>query len=239
MAKEPFPHELSGLVDLGCLPPSFQEYPERTPVLTNEFGIVVPSPMRDCMRENCRFRDINETCRLTRHHLHSSQPFYEAAGDLAADFQDLDFLTEWKYACRHNEHHNEHIIDVPIPRPEVMKQCIAEARILRRIDGNYRDIKSAEESVDRPGRTKAEIAGLGRAKEKFIVAREHLLKNIDNIEVIPEELVTGALWMTAPSIARSRTMMSSSYVLTGNIWRQEAPVALAFADNILSQQTAA
>lgn len=238
MAKETFPLNDSRLADLDCSL-SFQKHPERIPVPINELGIVVPPPMLDCMGEDCRFRDDNETCRLTRHHLHSSAPFYEAAGTLASDFRDLNYLTVWIYACRHNEHHDKHIIDVPLPSAEVMKQCITETRKLRRVDVNYHNVRGVDKTTAKPGRTKTEITSLRRAKERLVSARKDLLKDVASIEILPQELVTGALLVTAPSHARSRIMMGSDYVLTGNILRGEAPTALISAREILLEQTAA
>lgn len=228
MAEETFPRHESGLVDF-----------ERIPIPTTELGIVVPPPMLDCMREDCRFRADNETCRLTRHHLHSPMPLYEAAGPLAADFRDLDYLTVWIYACRHKEHHDEHTIDVPLPSAEVMKQCIEETRKLRQIDANYREVNGIDRAAVEPGLAKAEILGLRRVREQLISARKDLLKDVASIEILPQELVTGALLITAPSHARSYIMMGSTYVLTGNILRDEAPAALSFAEGLLLEQTAA
>ncbi len=239
MAKQAFPYEQNGRVDLDCRSQNFRKYPERIPVTSTELGIVIPPPMLDCWREDCRFSGDNEPCRLTRHHLHSSAPFYEAAGTLAADFRDLDYLTVWIYACRHKEHHDNHIIDVPVPSAEVMRQCIAETRKLRQIDSNYRDAKGIDKTAAQPGRTKAEITGLRRVKEQLVLARKDLLKDVVSIEILPQELVTGALLITAPSHARSRIMMGSNYVLTGNILRDEAPAALTLAGEFLLEQTAA
>jgi hypothetical protein len=166
-------------------------------------------------------------------------PFYEAAGPLAADYRDLDYLTVWIYACRHKEHHDEHIIDVPLPSAEVMKQCIEETRKLRRVDDNYRKVNGIDGIAGDPGLTKAEIVGLRRVREQLISARKDLLKDVASIEILPQELVTGALLITAPSHARSYIMMGSTYVLTGNILRDEAPAALSFAEELLLEQTAA
>lgn len=239
MAKGAFPHEQSGLVDLDCYPPKFQKHPERIPVPSTELGVVIPPPMQDCRREDCRFTGDNETCRLTRHHLHSSAPFYEAAGVLAANFRGINYLTVWIYACRHKEHHDNHVIDVPLPSTEVMRQCIAETRKLRRIDANYRDVKGIDKTVAQSGLSKAEITALRRAKEQLVSARKDLLKDVVSIETLPRELVTGALLVTAPSHARSRILMGSNYVLTGNMLRDEAPAALALAGEFLLGQTVA
>ena len=46
------------------------------------------------------------------------------------------------------------------------------------------------------------------------------------IEVIPEELVTGALLLVAPNHARSKILTGSSYALTGTIPKPEISVAL-------------
>jgi|GEM_PF-4686129 hypothetical protein len=238
MAKEAFPLDGSGLVDLER-PPELIVHPERMHLDTNEYGIVIPPPMLDCMRENCRFRGDNETCRLTQHHLHSSKPFHEAHGGLAAKFRELIHLTVWIYACRHNDHHDRHIIDVTVPFPEAMKQTITETRKLRRLDENYLAARGSEKIAVRPNQTEAEIAGLRRARDRFMQANEGLIEGVDDITVLPEELITGALLMMAPEYARARIMQGSGYVLTGNIPREEAAAALAFAQGLSLEKAAA
>ncbi|MBI4033710.1 hypothetical protein HY379_01795 [Candidatus Saccharibacteria bacterium] len=213
-----------------------QERPKRAAVPTNEFGVVLPPPISECIGQECQFKNGYPNCILTRHHLHSSEPFYETAGRTAAEYRDLAALTVWIPECQHKIYHRKHEKDVPIPDLEVMKHCVDEARKLRVLKHNTRSIAGIDKVLAREETPKTEIKGTLRYRDGLIVAREKLIDDVLSIEVIPEELVTGALLTLAPNHARSRIIMGSDFVLPGLIVREQIPKSLEVAYQALEER---
>ena len=234
MAREAFPRTPSGLVDLTHL-----NYPPRRPIPTNESKIVLPPPILACMGEDCTLRGEADECELTRHHLESTLPFFEAAGKRAVKFRKLVHLTVWLPECRHKEEHDTHELEAPLPLEGVMAQAIQESRRLSRIDRSYRHLVGYDKTMAQAGRTHRDIEGVKRAREIQMIKHERLLNRDLNIEVIPEELVTGALLLSAPRVAEARLRQGSGFALTGNMRREEVPQALEFAYAALNHTIAA
>lgn len=209
-------------------------HPPREPLPTNEFDIVIPPPVLECMGEDCTFRGDNDVCGLTQHHIESTEPHFEAHSPLAAKFRELVHLTVWMHECRHREHHNTRELIAPIPEDWVMERAVIESRRLRRIDVSFGAIRGLGKTMQEPGRTITEKEGVKRAQEKLMQKHEALLSQGLCIEVLPEELVTGALLTTAPEMAQARIWSGSEFVLTGNIHKDEAGEALRTAQEIVA-----
>jgi len=180
------------------------DYLLRDAVPTNEFGIVIPPHPTECIGIDCKFCGGESPCELSRHHLHSSASFYEQAGEVAQQFRKLNALTVWLPQCQHDIHHKKHEIVVPIPSLDVMQQCIEEARILANITYNQKVHLNTERELEHPDIQISEKKGLRRFRAKLQVRQKELLEEVKTIEVIPEEIVTGALLFAAPNHARSK-----------------------------------
>jgi len=199
---------------------------DKEPNVLNEYGVVIPPPMSECLGDACEFRGDEKTCQLTRHHLHSTAPDYEDEGKLAEDFRDLGILTEWLPECVHREHHNEYDIHVPIPHEKIMKRSQYENKKLKALLTNHRSASTNEGVLSTPDLPQKREKSLLKVREKLAEEREELLELIHSFEVVPEELITGALLLAAPEEARRRIAGGSGVVLPGLI-RKPAEVPLA------------
>ena len=206
----------------------------REPNDFNEFGLVVPPPIDECMGDGCAFRGTAEACQLTRHHLHSTAPDYEAEGELAEEFRDLGIMTAWLRECIHREHHNRYDIHVPVPHEKIMKRSRYENKKVKALITNFRTTKSNEEALNSSGLTENGKKSLNKVKERLLKERDELLEKINRLEVIPEELITGALLLAAPEIAQRRIKSGSGVALPGLIQKAaEVPFALNNLQEIL------
>ncbi|MBX4197124.1 hypothetical protein KW801_01030 [Candidatus Saccharibacteria bacterium] len=181
--------------------------------------------MHTCKGEDCSDRRNNPECNETLHHLHSSKPLYADAGIEATAFRELEVLTVWIPRCAHTEHHHRHEIDVEVPCPDVMKECVIEEKKLRKLLMVRRELTGNEKILQDPEIGRRQTAGLLRRKEQLIGKHTDLLTEVGSIEIIPEELITGALLIAAPNHARSRIMMGSGVVLPGLIRKTELSTA--------------
>lgn len=207
---------------------------DRRPVQTNRYGIVIPPPVMECMGEECKFRKSQPKCLPNRHHLHSTEPFYEKAGTLATKFRELGVITAWMHECRHTDYHGQHYLDVPVPDRDVMEQAMYEASLLDRIVANYHETRAVSNILIKSKLSEAAERGLSRKRETLLSKRKELQKGTYEIEVIPEELVTGALLIVASNHARARIFEGSSFVLTGTMAKKDIPVALRIGKRTLS-----
>jgi len=240
VSRRPNPLLERGLVNLeysAILKRNGSNFPPRAPVPANEFGIVIPPPVTNCIGEDCRFKNGDKECELNRHHLHSSLPFYESAGHVATTFRQLDVLTVWVHECRHAEHHSLHEIDVEVPSLEVMHECIDEARKIRSVYNSYHTISSITEQLARETSSE-QRKRLKRARERLLNDRKDIVAKTESIEVIPEVLVTGALLFAASNYGQSRIVMGSDYVFTGTMRKKDITVAVANADEALAKKVA-
>lgn len=201
---------------------------------TNEYGVVLPPPIADCLGEECNSKRDATECQLTKHHLHSTEPDYVNDGKLAERFRNLAILTVWLPECAHKEHHGEYQIHVPIPHPKVMRQAKYESSKIRDIIGNFRNLNSNERLLSE-GPTEKGVRGLTRARARLLEDREQLIYEINEIKVIPEELVVGALLLAVPDYAHSRIAQGAGYVLPGILTKQEIPIVLSNAEHIFAE----
>lgn len=208
---------VSGLAVVTC---------EKSPNTWNEYGIVVPPPISECLGANCEFRGKEESCQLTRHHLHSTAPDYEEEGKLAENFRDLGILTVWLHECVHREHHNEFDIHVPIPHEKIMKRSQYENKKVKSLLTNYRSRNTNNVLLNTPDLPEKREKSLLKVQKKLSEEREELLELIHGFEVVPEELITGALLLAVPEVARRRIANGSGVVLTGLI-RKPAEIMVA------------
>lgn len=203
----------------------------KIPPLLNEYGISFAPIFKPCIGEKCCFRGASDECELTRHHLHSISEDYEAAGSIARKFRNLSVLTVWLHACRHREHHQRNEIHVPIPSVAVMKKCIDEQKLLRKLIDNHNEIQSHEAMLERgldTRRSKGSTRRLGILRQR----KPELIEGVKTIEVIPAELVTGALIMVAPSHAYNRIRTGHPFAMTGTMAKKEVGRSLDFVQQI-------
>lgn len=201
---------------------------------TNEFGIVIPPPISECIRELCRCKDRDEeACTLNIHHLHSTYDAYFEEGRIPHKFRDLSALTVWMPECRHMIYHEVHAIDVPIPGKDVMRQCIREARSLRRLASAHKELGSVDKELAQKDVSRKRAYSLESRMEELYEDKDELIQRVMAIEVIPDQLVTGAVLICAPDYAQRRLLAGTGYVLTGILKREEIPEAVSIANEIL------
>lgn len=194
-------------------------------VPTNEFKIAIPPGILDC-REDCKHKGDNSVCIQTRHHLHSTEVLYALAGEEAYDFRDLRGLTAWLYRCRHEEHHSTYNLFVPPPKRDVMRQGKSEERALRHLLGAHRQIEGDSRVIELPDTTINVVNGLKRARERLLIEKNRQLEKVLATEVLPEEIVTSALLIAAPRLAKGRIINGSGVTLSGLLKREELPLAI-------------
>jgi hypothetical protein len=126
-----------------------------------------------------------------------------------------------------------HEIDVPIPDLEIMQQCIREARSLKRLTYTSKELRDVTNELEQGGLSQKRIYGLGNRQEELLEDKEEIMARVMTIEVIPEELVTGALLLCVPECAQRRLFGGTGYVLTGMLKREEIPEAVDTANEVL------
>lgn len=202
---------------------------------TNEHGIVVLENPRPCA-DNCHLRGFDEQCFIDLDHLHHSGAYYEYDGNLARRFRAEDALTRWVYRCRHEAKHQLYPYNVPVPRPEVMKRAVTESRLLRDIESNFRERSIIEASLERDRMKPKSREKAKRRLDKKFKERKKLIRSIDDIEILPQEIVTGALLLALPGHAEDRLMRNPHYMLPGTIRRDDVFTAWRIADEILARR---
>src|ERR1051325_4319244 len=115
---------------------------DRQPIPPNEFGIVLPPSFIKCIGEACKFRRGRDECIPNKHHLHSTLPFYQKAGDIALKFRELNILTVWMPECQHDIHHDMHELDVEAPATDIMRGAKDEAKKLDKVIQNYSELRN-------------------------------------------------------------------------------------------------
>lgn len=210
---------------------------EKKPTPTNKFGIVIPPAFAECVGEECRFRDGPDGCKLSRHHLHSTASDHENDSELAVEFRNLEPLTVWLPYCVHDGHHAEHRIHVPIPHPNIMRQAKYESGRVKKLITNHRENKNNEKMLNTtPNLTRRGIRRLNGIRDQLAEHRETLLNEVvTGLEVIPDEIVTGALLLVASDLAQRRIRSGMEYTLPGVIDKSEIPIALANAHDAQAQ----
>ena len=185
-------------------------------VSVNDYGIVFPPPPLPCRGEECSITEYDGGCQTERHHLHIGEPIYDNYGPLASDFRDLRSLTVWMPACIHNELHDENQFSVSPPEEDVMERAIQEDLILKAIGQNFSYIRGVRAEMALSGHTRTTRRKLDYSYKNFSSWHEALLERVDEIEVIPAQLVTGFLLIAAPKLARYRVMNKTGYGLTAS-----------------------
>ncbi len=203
---------------------------------TNEYGIVVLENPQPCMGEDCPVRRDEEECFIDLDHLHHSEAYYDYNGSLAIEFRSQAALTRWVFRCVHNVKHSQYPHNVPIPRPQVMKQAIAEARLLHEIEVNYRNRTSLANVLERPDLRQWYRRAVRVNLDKHMKDKKKLVRSVDSIEFLPQEIVTGALLLASPGHAENRLIADPSYMLPGTIRRHEVRAAWQAANEMLARR---
>ena len=192
---------------------------------TNEYEIALPVFALDCVCGQCSS--------YTRHHLHSTDNLFRAAGPISTEFRELLTLSVWTPRCRHAEHHVEYSVNTFLPAVDVMEQCIYEEKIIRDIVMNGHTVIAMENRIDNDNVHPREKAGLKRRREELLAERPETIRKLEEVIVTPEELVTGALLLAAPNHARSRLIEGTGYALTGILPRDKVQKANEFAQDVM------
>ena len=217
-------------VELEVMPLSIGAEPgkQRIPVPTNEHGVVLPPTVEECVGGACN-------CEPNCHHLHSTERLYVRGGRKAEEFRKIAALTVWLPECRHRIYHDVHELDVALPNIEVMRQCVRENRKLKKLNGNRKELDRTGELLAKTDLPDADVKGLLNKRDGLLEDKEELMERVKTIEIIPEELITGALLVAAPECARQRMLDGSGFVLTGIMSKEEIPLALSLGNEFLLQ----
>lgn len=195
------------------------------PVPVNEVGIVIPPIWQPCSgHEDSRTGEIYE-CVVDQNHLHFdiNELKYGFRPALSAYFREQNHLTVWMHRCRHEEWHAKHQKFVPLPEEEIMMQAMEEVNTLKDVDRAYHALQSAENNLFFDGSGFAlynepvPLEELLERRSRYIEERDMCLKEIADFEVLPFELVTGALVLTAPLEAQRRLKVNPVYAMTANL----------------------
>jgi len=229
------PHIASGRVALPVEVGPYIDPRVSDDIPTNEYGIVVLENPQPCAGEECRLRGSDEECYIDLDHLHHSGAYYEQDSPLAAEFQELDVLTRWVFRCVHESKHEAYPHNVPVPRRRIMKKVIPEARLLKEIEVNYRERTSMEAVLRRPDLSRHWQMETRKSLNRKYNDRKKLIKSVENIEFLPEEIVTGALLLAVPGHAESRLISNPNFMLPGTIRKEEVPQAWQAAAGMLER----
>jgi hypothetical protein len=223
------PAEISTQERIESAPSNGADFSDRHSEITpvNKYGVVIPPEYHQCIGEGCKFRGENHNCQPTRHHLHSTEPDYISAGPVAQEYRELQVLTVWLPKCRHEIHHQQHSINIEIPSTEVMQYCIEKAKLVRDMVRSQREINGISRLLDSEvDATYRRRKGLKRRRQELSEQKNRLIEEVNTIEIIPEELITGALLVVAPKVARGKISLRSRAVMTGTMLKSEIPRAL-------------
>lgn len=202
----------------------------------NEYGIVTFGNPQPCLGEDCRHRRSDEQCFVDRDHLHHSAAYYEYKGSLPQEFRNEEALLRWVFRCVHDQKHQDYPFNVPLPRPHVMKGAIKEAKLLRDIEANYRARTSLGRVMLRDDLPKWSRRSTQKNIEREAKEKKKLLRSVDNIEFLPQEIVTGALLLAAPGNAQNRIIADPHYDLPGTIRHAEVFTAWQAAEEMIAQR---
>ena len=197
---------------------------------TYESGIVVP-PKFECV---CGIPG----CRIDEHHNAFDGPYYkkapgirrEASRFIIQEFRNSVYNRFWIPRCKHEELHAE-TRSVRRPKLEIVQGFVEEAGVLRRLDeaavglnwsarriGNWserRDRRRLEELLER--------------RSQLEQKHETALTEVGSIQIIPEEVVTGALLFSAPDVARQRLLESPDQgIVATRSWPKHHILDIAF-----------
>lgn len=197
----------------------------RVPILTNEYGIVIPPPISECIGEECAFRGDSIECEQDAHHLHSTEPFYSEASRKAYKFRDIESLRVYLPRCQHKIHHDQHELNVAVPDLEIMRAGMRDHRKLKKTVSNLKELGATEKALSQPDISLRAFNGLMSKREVLLEEGEELFARVLHIEVLPEELVIGALLIVRPDYARKKIIEGADVVLTGVISREDVPLA--------------
>lgn len=184
-------------------------------VAVNSYGIALPPPPVPCSGD-CINLKTEEGCSEERHHLHIGEPIYREHSPLAEDFRDLRVLTVWMPSCIHDELHDVNKFSIQPPSDDVMEQAIHEDLILKQIGQNFANLRDAREQLALAQKGSLTKHKLDYSYKKYSLLHETLLERVGEIEVVPAQLVTGFLLITAPKLARRRVFEGTGFALTAS-----------------------
>lgn len=195
------------------------------PVPVNDYGIVRPPIWQPCLGHENPVTGETQECVVDQNHLHFDidELRYGFRPALSAYFREQNHLTVWMHRCRHEEWHSRHQKFVLPPKEEVMVQAIEEINVLKDIDRLYHTLQSLENSLffEGSGFTRynepVSIEELLDKRAGFTQERSRYLEEVADFEVLPFELVTGALVLTAPLEAKRRLKINPVYAMTANL----------------------
>lgn len=202
---------------------------------TSEYGIVVLENPRHCMTEACHIHGQANECFLDLDHLHHSEAYYAHHSALAEEFRDQEALTRWVFRCVHEQKHKRFPYNVPFPNLTVMKGAIKEARFLREMEANYRARTSLRAALNQLNMERWYIKATRKHLDEEIKKSKKLIKSVDNIEFLPQEIVAGALLLVSPGHAEDKLIANPAFMLPGTIRRQDVKKAWQVADEILAR----
>lgn len=202
----------------------------------NEYGIVVLDNPQHCNPETCVLTQRGHSCFVDLDHSHHSGEYYAKHSDLAEEFRSQEAVCTWLARCIHIAKHETYPSNVPIPSKKVMKQSIKEARLLRDMEAAYRATISLGAILEEPGLTPWYRNATRRGLDQSIKEKKKLVKSVDSIEFLPQEIVTGALLLVAPGEAWQRLVKDPRYVLPGTIRREDVSAAWTAAETMLEER---
>lgn len=203
---------------------------------TNDHGIVVLENPQPCIGEGCHLRGEDEECFLDLDHLHHSAAYYEYYGPLAVEFRAQDVLSRWVFRCIHEKKHDLYPNNVPLPNRKVMERAITEARLLKEIEVNYRGRMALESNLERDDFPKFALKADRRNLDKHKKDKKSLVKSVESIEFLPQQIVTGALLLASPGHAESRLIADPNFMLPGTIRPHEVLKAWRAAQEMLQRR---
>jgi hypothetical protein len=233
MSEVALPRVFSGRV---TAPPREVDLRVSDDIPRNEYGIVTLGNPQPCLGENCRHRGEAEQCFIDRDHGHHSAAYYEYQGGVASEFRNEEALLRWVFRCVHDQKHEDYPFNVPLPRTRIMKSAIKEARLLRDIEANYRARVSLGGVVLRSDLPKWSIRAAQKNLDRGMKEKKRLLRSVEEIEFLPQEIVTGALLLPSPGHAQNRLIANPHYVLPGTIRPTEVFTAWSAAEEMLANR---
>lgn len=237
MTKEAFPQIDSGSASTDAFE-AWHSDAVSDDIPTTEHGIVLLPGLIPCEGAACHHRGGHDECFLDRDHGHHSAVHYERDSSLAEEFRDLGVLKRWVHRCVHERKHQDYPGNVPVPARPVMHAVIREAGVVSALEANYRSAQGQQIIINHPDRTKYEREGAKRALEKLLQQRPHLIRSLDNIDFLPQEIITGALLLISPGEAQTRVYKNPRIVLPGTIRWNEVDKAWTTAETLLATREA-
>lgn len=237
MAKEALPQSDSGSASTDAFEAWHSDVVSED-IPTNEHGIVLLPGLIPCEGPACHHRDGQDECFLDRDHGHHSAVHYENDSALAAEFRDLGVLKRWVHRCVHERKHKDYPGNVPIPSRPIMQIVIKEAGVVSALEANYRSVQGQQLIISHPYRLKEERRGANRELARLLQERPTLIRSLDNIEFLPQEMITGALLLVSAGRAQDRIYRNPKIVLPGTIRWNEVGKAWSVAEELLANRDA-